>query len=379
MITYIVAGHSSEFRDSLLLHSPGLLDALLTKADSKLRDFDDVSIVQTGPLTAINHIQYAGLCVLLLSRPLPASTPLPASAQAFFLRVFEKAVRSPDVSTLRPVYFMLNGACRTLLNVLPLERRRQFDEDLSLILSSNSAGQNQMLLLWCFGIALLAEYPNGVEGMNPPSSLERPATVDSAWPEKQWKTSSYRRLFGSASKLNKTIQMTYMSVIWATKGDVGVSDEDAIEGIRIAVRTLRVVDRAALQGWPKSSAIARNTVSKLADKVLRTDINPVIQLEALSFYATVAGEGNLPREVVTNYEWCLTGMANLIDADCHEETLSWSLQLFSVSDLAHYELGSLTILAPTAAALRAGSDRWSARCMCVSSRHPSAVPVGNYG
>jgi hypothetical protein len=255
--------------------------------------------------------------VLLLSRPLPASTPLPASAQAFFLRVFENAVRTPDVRTLRPIYFMLNGACRNLLNVLPVERQTQFDEDLSVILSSNSAGQNQMLLLWCFGIALLAEYPGGRTDTN--TSLD-----------KQWRTSSYRRLFGSANKVNKTIQMTYMSVIWATKSDVGISDEDAIEGIRIAARTLRVVDRAALEAWSKSSAIARNTVSKLADKVLRTNMKPAIQTEALSFYATVAGEGNIPRDVMAQYERCLTNIVSVADSDCHAEALSLSVQLFAV-------------------------------------------------
>lgn len=273
--------------------------------------------------------------MLLLSRPLPPSIPLPASAQAFFLRVFENAVRTPDVSTLRPIYFMLNGACRILLNVLPVDRQRQFDEDLSVILSSNSAGQNQTLLLWCFGIALLAEYSGG--------KFDPPAPSD-----KQWKTSSYRRLFGSASKVNKTIQMTYMSVIWATKGDVGISNEDAIEGIRIAVRTLRVVDRAALEVWPKSSAIARNTVSKLADKVLRTNMTPAIQIEALSFCATVAGEGNIPRDVVAQYERCLTSIVGMNGGDGDGEALSVSVQLFAVSGLISSLLTLLTRQVPIA-------------------------------
>lgn len=269
--------------------------------------------------------------MLLLSRPLPVSTPLPASAQAFFLRVFEHAVRSPDVSTLRPIYFMLNGACRNVLNVLPAERQRQFDEDLSVILSSNNAGQNQMLLLWCFGIALLAEYPDGRYETHA-GRTERRADISEQSSEKQWKTSSYRRLFGSASKVNKTIQMTYMSVIWATKDDVGISDEDAIEGIRIAVRTLRVVDRRALEAWPRSSAIARNTVAKLTDKVLRTNMDPVMQIEALAFYATIAGGGNIPHEIVAQYERCLSSITRLADVECYATALCTSLPSFAVSE-----------------------------------------------
>jgi hypothetical protein len=37
-----LAGHSPEFRDKLLLQTPGLLDALLAKANSSQQDFDEV-------------------------------------------------------------------------------------------------------------------------------------------------------------------------------------------------------------------------------------------------------------------------------------------------------------------------------------------------
>ena len=40
-----LAGHSPEFRDKLLLQTPGLLDALLAKANSSERDFDEVSSI----------------------------------------------------------------------------------------------------------------------------------------------------------------------------------------------------------------------------------------------------------------------------------------------------------------------------------------------
>jgi hypothetical protein len=40
---HALAGHSSDFRDKLLLHTPGLLDALLAKAISTQQDSDDVS------------------------------------------------------------------------------------------------------------------------------------------------------------------------------------------------------------------------------------------------------------------------------------------------------------------------------------------------
>ncbi|KAH7405858.1 hypothetical protein DE146DRAFT_649901 [Phaeosphaeria sp. MPI-PUGE-AT-0046c] len=301
---------SPEFVDTLLWQNPGLLDALVTKANSSPRDYDE----------------YAGVCVLLLSRPLPASIPLPASAQPFFLRVFERARQDPTVNTLKPLYSMLNGACRNLLSLLSVEKREQFDQVLSRILSSNGAGQDYMLMLWCFGIVLLVEHASDIgPPQSPLSSIELPiATIG-----RRWRTAAGHKMFGSTEKVYKTINLTYLSVIVATKGDIGVSDGDAVEGIRIAICTLRCVDGSDLKAWPKSSALAKGTFSKLPLKIMRLDIDPAVQIEALCFYSMVAGQGNLPTEIVTQYERCLLRATDLANAECLGETLLISLPLFS--------------------------------------------------
>lgn len=128
-----------------------------------------------------------------------------------------------------------------------------------------------MLLLWCFGIAILAEHPQDVgKKRNPTSSLARPT---------EWKTASGRKLFGSSSGLGKAINLTYLSVIWASKGDVGVSDTEAVEGIRIATRTMQLVDKDLRESWPNSTSITRNTSPKLLAKVMRRGIDPGVKLE----------------------------------------------------------------------------------------------------
>jgi hypothetical protein len=218
--------------------------------------------------------------VLLLSYPLPETLPLPASAQSFFLRVFDKATYAPNVDTLKPIYCMLNGACRGLLTLLSSEARHSFDKELCQILSSHGTGQNSMLLLWCFGIVILAEHPQGTEDLHSTSSAF--STTSLATGDRQWTTASGRKLFGSTAGINKTINLTYLSVIWASKGDVGVSDTEAIEAIRIATRTVRCVDQTTRQNWPNSSRIAQSTFPKLPTKILRHDINPALQLEVYS-------------------------------------------------------------------------------------------------
>ena len=101
--------------------------------------------------------QYRDLCVELLSHPLPEAIPLPASVQPFFLRVFEQAYREPNVETLRPVYHMLNGACRGLCTLLPSNSGRLLDDKLHQTLISPLTGECSMLLLWCFGVVTLAD------------------------------------------------------------------------------------------------------------------------------------------------------------------------------------------------------------------------------
>lgn len=135
-----------------------------------------------------------------------------------------------------------------------------------------------MLLLWCFGIIILAEHPHQVGLASAPLSSFDPKRPEPVC-ERQWKTASGRKLFGSSRGLHKTINLTYLSVIWACKGGVGVSDVEAIEGIRIAVRTMQVVNEGVRQAWPSSGQLALDIAPKLPSKILRQGINSTVQLE----------------------------------------------------------------------------------------------------
>lgn len=89
--------------------------------------------------------------------PLPEAVPLPASVHAFFMHVFDQALRKPSVQYLKPIYYMLTGACHGFLTLLPLDARQKFDEKLCNILTAKIAPENFVPLLWCFGITILAE------------------------------------------------------------------------------------------------------------------------------------------------------------------------------------------------------------------------------
>ena len=245
-------------------------------------------------------VQYADLCVLLLSMPLPLGTPLPAAAQTFFLNVFKKATQDPNVNSIKPIYSMLSGSCRHVLSHLHIDTRHRFDRQMCNILSSNGAGQNAMLLMWCFGIVLLAEYPDHIEAKS--NDSEQP--VSSELLQKQWKTSSGHKLFGSTKGLYKTLTLICMNVVWAIKGQ-GVSRTDAVEAIRIASRILQCVGQDMRESWRTCSALAENTFQKLSEKITLPEIDQHVRLEVLCFYAMIAGQRNLRPETVLLYEQCL--------------------------------------------------------------------------
>ncbi|KAF2867203.1 hypothetical protein BDV95DRAFT_503161 [Massariosphaeria phaeospora] len=305
---------SRDFRHKLLLQNPGLINDLLKRAIITPRQELD---------------ECARLCVLLLSNPLPPTIPLPDSARPFFLRVFERAAVKPNGSSLYPIYSMLNG-CTSLLRLLKSEELDGLDHDLCQILSAKGKGENAMLLLWCFGIVLFMEHPREVCGTLAPEQTFAQQTTNADTSERQWKTRSGRKLFSTAEDHRKVMNMASLSVIWATKGDVGVSDTEAMEGIRIAIRTLQVIDPQVRESWPRSSAPAGQTFSKLATRILRQGIHPTVQLQALGFYATIAGEKNSMEPLVAQYELSLLDLTSIrTDSTFLGEALDISLPVFA--------------------------------------------------
>jgi predicted nucleic acid-binding Zn-ribbon protein len=184
----------------------------------------------------------------------------------------------------------------------------------------HSAGQDSLLLLWCYGIIILAGVPEALLCQSDQSTNFA----------KQWKTTSARRLFETPKGLKKSIDLNFISVIWVMKEEVGVSDEDAIEGIKIATRAMRLVDESTKAKWLKSTDIARQSVAKLADKILRSGMNPCVRFAGLCFYATMTGGNDLPEELVTEYESLLLRLKELeSDPEALRETLESSLPLYA--------------------------------------------------
>jgi hypothetical protein len=115
------------------------------------QDFLDGALKRASTDTAHSD-QLFDLCVNYLSVQLPMAHVLPASAEDFFLRVFNGAVKDPCLTTLLPIYALLNGACEVLMNILPRNSLDYLRDELLRMMRSVKAVEDQVVTLLCLAI-----------------------------------------------------------------------------------------------------------------------------------------------------------------------------------------------------------------------------------
>ncbi|KAL2353796.1 hypothetical protein BJ546DRAFT_845710 [Cryomyces antarcticus] len=293
---------SRDFRDEILLGEPALLDQILSKATVSVDGFE----------------QYAGVCVSVLSEPLPEQLALPASGQTFFVHAFEKAAQSPSAATIERVYIMLDGACRGLPAILSRENLTRFEDHLFRILKTVNTVEDQSLSLLCLGIM---------------TKMACATTSRASIARARWRSEAAQQFFTGA-KAPKTMQLIVLRVIWACKGNVGIQHSEAYTSVRLGNEILKAVDTDLRNDW-----IRRNTpiVRKLHEKVLTSDARPELQLEALTFLGILAEVDSLPRQSISMYKALLLQSAKLpTNRRLLQRTLRASLQRFAVILLHHY-------------------------------------------
>jgi hypothetical protein len=216
---------------------------------------------------------------------------------------------------------MLNGACCQLYSILASDIRGQFDAELYKILKSDVT-KSPMLLLWVCGIVLLTEQKQGQEH-----------PVASPTLRQQWTTPSGQKLFGLTKDMHKTIQLIGLPVLLILRGEV--TEDEATEGIQIASRVLKSIDRDVLDSFPTADKDKKGLFEKYPAKLVGSNTSQSVLFEALSFYAVLAGPRNLPREIVALYETSISEIMREGDSSCITETLSVSLPLYEVSAACH--------------------------------------------
>ncbi|KAK5013995.1 hypothetical protein LTR60_003580, partial [Cryomyces antarcticus] len=173
---------------------------------------------------------YAGVCVSVLSEPLPEQLALPASGQTFFVHAFEKAAQSPSAATIERVYIMLDGACRGLPAILSRENLTRFEDHLFRILKTVNTVEDQSLSLLCLGImtkmACATTSRASIARARSSDDLDDLSPQSSNPPSPSWRSEAAQQFFTGA-KAPKTMQLIVLRVIWACKGNVGIQHSEA--------------------------------------------------------------------------------------------------------------------------------------------------------
>lgn len=250
-------------RKSALAEAPTLLHDLLERANRSKQGYNEVS----------------KLCITLMSERLPEIVALPASAQSFFVRVFEIAVQEPSIDTVESVYILLRGACEELLEILPQSSLDDFREHLTRMMRTVKSIDDQLLSLFCLA-AIARVNTQHIDPHTVSDSLRSDALTQES-PHRAPSTRSRDEVqkFYSGERASKTMHLLALQVIYACRGDHTISQTTTIKHVRLAREVASAVEPAARQAWAKSNpAILR----KLYEKVTQTPLYHAVQLEVNS-------------------------------------------------------------------------------------------------
>jgi len=257
---------TAHIRDALLRESPGLLSHLLEKATTTSAD---VALTTT-------------ICISFLSVPLPKGLPLPAAAQTFLSQLFENAMKRPSITTIEPVYALLDGACADLLELLPQASLDQLRDQLTQLMRTAKKIEEQPLSLYCLAIIAKLNKFHHVVGEHggrrssvrfTPSSQSRDTSAHS-WEEVQ--------KFFQGERALKTIHLLVLQVIYACRPESKDSDQPPMKHVRIAREVLSAIDSLVREKWLQSNGAI---TKKLHEKAASNTLPNLLRLEAIAFTA----------------------------------------------------------------------------------------------
>ena len=259
--------HVLAFRDAVVLQSPSLLDELLVAANGSSQGFR----------------RFSGVCVALLSEPLPLEVPLPLSAQAFLDQLAEKAIQQPSPATVEPVYLILDGACGALLDLLSPSALRTFREPFRDMIRTVKSIEEQILTLLC--LAILAKVHQRC--MSPAMArLEKESSLSSSMSAHDREELSG---FFTGEKAQKTITLVAYQVINACRPQHKTMKIDALKHITLSRLIVNVVDPRAREQWANSQAAI---VDKLHQKIAQDGLDVMVRLEVRQHWSLPKRKGH---------------------------------------------------------------------------------------
>lgn len=269
-----------------------MLDAFLRKATT------------SDPSTEMFQI-----CVALLSAPLPLSVPLPLSAQEFFMRAFEKAVKSMEEHHVGVVHSLLNGACGDLLGILPDDRIEHIEEKAYGLLKNSGAKPDSdedrsklhLLCLGLMGILAPSCEPKAKKIVpRDPMDDHNPLLLPQRSSPIKHLEEIPRMFRGSAARA--TMHLTVTLATGVLSNNSKSVDGTTVNYLNIASNILTIMPLDVRQDYFDQSV---KYMSKFIEKVLKAGSHPGIQLQGLVCIGLLHEGRRLPASVVSAYSKAL--------------------------------------------------------------------------
>ena len=238
-------------RDKTLHQAPNFLNDLLENVTTSAQGFDRGS----------------SLCVSILALPLPASIPLPSSAQPFLHQLFEKAVASPNAQNVEPVYRLLYGACESLLELLPAASLNRFREHL--VRMMRTVANEPLLTLLC--LAILAKIylkcidASDIEDQKQTTQSSSDFLSESLSPADKEKITK----FFTGERSHQILEVLTLQVIDACNQNYGHAAEPA-RRMRLSREVAEAIDHQTRKQWVEKG---QRSFRKLSGK-LALDLQP---------------------------------------------------------------------------------------------------------
>ncbi|KAK0509858.1 hypothetical protein JMJ35_007252 [Cladonia borealis] len=266
------------FRDAVLQQKPMLLDTLIRKAIESDSAFD----------------KYSATCVCLLSHPVEIA--IPSKFPDLLMQLVDKAVRSLSPETIRPIYQILSAMGSSYLDILSFDVIARLQDRLVEVLTKLNMDDRFGDLL-CLGVlAKFASRPCNPSDLQMPNIQSSPIDRNSMAVADRYV--SARKLFED-KRAPKTLDLAVIRAITACSESCALSATDIAESLKLSGEIVEAFDCREKQAW-----VAKNggKVKKLHQKILRTDIAPEIQCQALNLLVTLSDGQHLPHELFPVFE-----------------------------------------------------------------------------
>lgn len=300
-----------EPRDAIIQVEPTLLVELLSHAaDSNF-----------------GNNKYTQASVALLSHRLPGHIALPSHAQTLLVALFERAVTHPVASNIRPIYQVVNGACRDLIGILPFEVLSRLEQHLFTILSAPTGVEDQSLGLYCLAIMRIiseqfnSDTPSTHEDLWATSNL---SSADSH--SEKWNSDAITHFF-QGRKTHKTMQLVALRVVFACRPGSDEANAEALTSVILANEVIIAVAESVRAEWCNKNP---NIIRKLQEKCVVGNLIPDLRFQALTFLGALPSSLAIPSQATSLYGRLVLDIEQLVvPQEQYRQSLRLSLHRYT--------------------------------------------------